>query len=48
VGSGLIVGIAAVLVAGGLAVTTAVGLVNQVNTDPKNTDASVVQYGSKS
>lgn len=46
-GGGLIAGIIAVVVAGGLAVATTVGVVNTVNGTPKNTDASVVDYGSK-
>jgi hypothetical protein len=42
----LIAGAVAVLVGGALAVATTVGVVNQVNSTPENTDASVVDYGS--
>lgn len=43
---GLIAGVIALVVGGGLAVATTVGVVKTVNSDPKNTDASVVDYGS--
>ena len=46
-GGGLIAGVIAVVVGGGLAVATTVGVVKTVNKTPKNTDASVVDYGSK-
>jgi hypothetical protein len=45
---GLIAGAIALLVGGGLAVATTVGVVNSVDESPVGTDASVVDYGSNS
>jgi hypothetical protein len=48
VGGGLIAGVIALVLAGGLAVGATVGVVNSVNKAPVNSDASVVDYGSNS
>ena len=45
---GLIAGAVALLVGGGLAVATTIGVVNTVDKSPVGTDASVVDYGSNS
>lgn len=47
-GSGLVAAAVALVVAGGLAFAGAAGVVKTVNKEPVNTDASVVDYGSKS
>lgn len=47
-GGGLIAGAVALVVAGGLAVVTSVGLVNSVNKSPQKSDSSVVNYGQRS
>lgn len=44
----MITGLIALVVSGGLAVAATVGVVNSVNKAPVKSDASVVDYGSKS